>query len=257
MSFLDSFKRIFDNPNVQKWEDRVFGPKPEPLPKTKDDWRIGGFRMTDQLSPETQNANQLFLGMYGKPLMMASPQERDQFLKQRTESQQSRQKSKYEPSYPSVQETRKEQRQPFQAFSGKFTQNTPDQYKPMIAEAAEKYGIPSPIFSALLRKESMNFNPDVISGKIKSPAGAIGIAQFMPETAKSLGVDPLNVEEAIDGAARYLAQFYYSFGEDWPTALSSYNAGPTITRQYGGPVPYPETQQYIEDVLNYSKEIAP
>ena len=196
---------------------------------------------------------------------MASRQQRDQFLKQRTEQQQKKEQflsqqtkqPKFESQKPTVQEIRKEQRQPFQKLSGRFTKNTPDQYKPLIKEAAEKYDIPTPIFSALLRHESMQFNPDVISGKISSPMGAQGIAQFMPATAKSLGIDPLNVEQAIDASAKYLADLYYAFGEDWKLALSSYNAGPTITRQFGGVPPYPETQRYIDTVENYAKELAP
>ena len=53
------------------------------------------------------------------------------------------------------------------------------------------------MLSAVLRHESMQFNPDVISGKIKSPRGATGIGQFMPETAKARGVNPLDAEDSI------------------------------------------------------------
>lgn len=89
--------------------------------------------------------------------------------------------------------------------------------------AEEKYGIPKGMFVGLLEQESA-WRPEVISGKKKSKAGAIGIAQFMPATAKDEGVDPLNVDQAIDGGAAYLARMKDSAGS-WTGALTAYNWG--------------------------------
>ena len=74
---------------------------------------------------------------------------------------------------------------------------------------------------------------DVISGKTLSRSGAAGIAQFMPGTARQMGVDPLNTDSAIDGAARYLRHLMDSYGFDLKTAIYAYNAGPGTVQRYG------------------------
>ena len=101
-----------------------------------------------------------------------------------------------------------------------------------IKEAAEANGIPPAILTALLEQES-GFRPDVISGKTLSRSGAAGIAQFMPGTARDMGVDPLNTDSAIDGAARYLVYLMDNFGFDLKTAIYAYNAGPGTVQEYG------------------------
>ncbi len=58
----------------------------------------------------------------------------------------------------------------------------------------------------------------------KSPSGAVGIAQFLPSTAASLGIDPLNPLQALQGAAKLMANFYHQYG-DYAKALAAYNAG--------------------------------
>ena len=72
---------------------------------------------------------------------------------------------------------------------------------------------------------------DVIRGDRLSTSGAIGIAQFLPETAEDLGIDPLNTDQAIEGAARYLRQIMDGANQtgapvDLTTAIYMYNAGP-------------------------------
>lgn len=126
---------------------------------------------------------------------------------------------------------------------------TPTKYIKLITEAAVKYNVPSNLLSALLAHESIGFNESVISGKLNSPVGAIGIAQFMPETAKAMGVNPTNVASAIDGAARYLKQNFDQFG-DWNLALAAYNAGPGAVSQYKGIPPYNETQNYVKMITD-------
>ena len=133
-----------------------------------------------------------------------------------------------------------------------FVNQTPEQYTPIIKDAALQYGVPTSILSGLLSQESMSYNPDVISGKINSPVGAQGIAQFMPSTAQGMGVNPYDVKSAIHGAARLLAGHYKQFGS-WDKALAAYNAGVGAVQQYGGVPPYPETQGYVKNILNNSQ----
>jgi hypothetical protein len=123
----------------------------------------------------------------------------------------------------------------------------PPQYQPMIAQAAQKYGLPADVLTRQLKQES-GFNPNAVS-----PAGATGIAQFMPGTAKDMGVNPLDPASAIDGGARYLAQNRDKFGGDMTKALAAYNWGPANVEQWsaaGGDfskLPR-ETQNYITKV---------
>lgn len=101
-----------------------------------------------------------------------------------------------------------------------------------IKEAADANGIPPAVLTALLEQES-GFRPDVISGKTLSRSGAAGIAQFMPGTAQQMGVNPLDTDSAIDGAARYLRHLMDSYGFDLKTAIYAYNAGPGTVQRYG------------------------
>lgn len=122
-------------------------------------------------------------------------------------------------------------------------------YRPVAREAAAKYGIPASVLEALIFTES-GWDPNAVS-----PAGAQGIAQFMPATARSLGIDPLNPYEAIDGAAKHLAALYRNTAnlssdpsERWEYALAGYNAGGAAVQKYKGIPPFPETQKYVEKI---------
>jgi soluble lytic murein transglycosylase-like protein len=81
-----------------------------------------------------------------------------------------------------------------------------------------------------------------------SSAGAIGLGQLMPATARDLGVDPRDPLQNLDGSARYLAMMLETFG-DPHLALAAYNAGPDAVRQYGGIPPYRETQNHVARVM--------
>ncbi len=105
-------------------------------------------------------------------------------------------------------------------------------YGETIQKAAEQYDIPVGILAALLEQESA-YRPDIISGKTKSSAGALGIAQFLPGTAAQMGVDPLDPESAIPGAAKYLRHLMDTYGFDLKTAIYAYNAGPGTVQKYG------------------------
>lgn len=114
-------------------------------------------------------------------------------------------------------------------------------YGLLATEAERKHNLPKGLLGSVLGVES-NWNPNA-----RSPAGALGIAQIMPGTAKELGVDPMNPAQAIDGAARYLAQNLKRFGTP-DLALAAYNAGPGNVQKHGGIPPFKETQNYVKRV---------
>jgi soluble lytic murein transglycosylase-like protein len=111
-----------------------------------------------------------------------------------------------------------------------------------ISRIAAEEGVPASLLDALVWSES-SYNPDAVS-----PAGARGLAQLMPATAASLGVDIDNPTDNLRGGARYLRQMLDRFGRV-DLALAAYNAGPTAVARAGGIPPYPETQQYVAKVL--------
>jgi len=88
-----------------------------------------------------------------------------------------------------------------------------------------------------------------------SKVGAQGVMQLMPTTAQALGVtDSFNATQNINGGARYLAQMLSRFNNNHRLALAAYNAGPGAVEKHDGVPPYPETQEYVEKVLDlYSK----
>jgi len=81
----------------------------------------------------------------------------------------------------------------------------------------------------------------------RSHKGAIGLAQLMPGTARSLGVDPHDPYENLDGGARYLSRQYKRF-KSWRLALAAYNAGPDAVKEHGGVPPYKETRNYVKKI---------
>jgi len=115
-----------------------------------------------------------------------------------------------------------------------------------IRSAAKKYNLSVDLIRSVIRAES-NFQPDAVS-----PAGAHGLMQLMPATARELGVeDPFDIEQNIDGGAQYLRQMLDMFGGNLQKALSAYNAGPGTVMRYNGDVPYRETRDYVRKVMDY------
>lgn len=110
--------------------------------------------------------------------------------------------------------------------------------------AAMAAGIDPDLFERQMRHESANYDPNVIAGRRSSSAGAQGIAQFMPSTARGLGVDPLNPRQALRGAARLMASYVKKYGS-YHDALVAYNAGPA---RVGGNLPA-ETVKYLQIIL--------
>lgn len=104
-------------------------------------------------------------------------------------------------------------------------------------QQATQNGLDPDVFQRQIQAES-GFDPNA-----KSPAGAIGIAQFMPDTAKNLGIDPTNPQDALAGAAKLMGQYSKQYGGDMSKALAAYNAGPN------GDFNNPETKAYVAKVL--------
>jgi len=98
------------------------------------------------------------------------------------------------------------------------------------------------LFQAMIRVES-GYRQSAVSS-----AGAIGLAQLMPGTARRLGVDPRDARQNLDGGARYLLAQLDSF-ESLTLALAAYNAGPDAVRKYGGVPPYRETRDHVVKVM--------
>jgi peptidoglycan DL-endopeptidase CwlO len=115
-------------------------------------------------------------------------------------------------------------------------------YAALCAETGARHGVSPALLTAVARAES-GFNPAA-----RSPAGAQGLMQLMPETARSLGADPWQPASAVDGAARLLKQHLQRFGST-ELALAAYNAGPGAVTKHGGIPPYRETESYVRKIM--------
>lgn len=114
----------------------------------------------------------------------------------------------------------------------------------IISAAAARYQVDPKLVAAIAQTESGG-NQDAVSS-----AGAIGVMQLMPDTAASLGVDPYNKAQNIEGGTKYLKQMLETFNGDVKKAVAAYNAGPQAVQDYGGVPPYRETQNYVNKVMD-------
>jgi cell wall-associated NlpC family hydrolase len=115
-------------------------------------------------------------------------------------------------------------------------------YAALFAQAGAAHGVSPALLTAVARAES-GFDAGA-----RSRAGAQGLMQLMPATARSLGVDPLQPAQAVDGAARLLKSHLARFGAT-ELALAAYNAGPGAVAKHGGVPPYAETKAYVAKVM--------
>jgi hypothetical protein len=127
--------------------------------------------------------------------------------------------------------------------SGALPDFVPSAFAPAIAHAAQRWSVSGALLAAQLYEES-HFNPFA-----RSPAGAQGVAQFMPGTAAAYGLaDPVDAARAIDAQAHLMRDLLRAFGAV-PLALAAYNAGPAPVRACGCIPPIPETESYVADIL--------
>lgn len=123
----------------------------------------------------------------------------------------------------------------------------PERYRDTIVDAAQKYNVQPVLLAAQLKAES-DFNPNALSS-----AGAQGIAQFMPGTARAMGLsDPFDPRASIIAQAKLMGQLIKQFGSI-PKALAAYNAGPGAVQKYGGIPPFEETQGYVAKIIGLIK----
>jgi len=114
----------------------------------------------------------------------------------------------------------------------------------VIERKCRKYGVKESLVKAVVEMESGG-NPKAVS-----KAGAMGLMQLMPSTAKMLGVnDPFDIEENLDGGIRYLKMLLEKYGGNEELALAAYHSGPARVDKYGGVPPYPVVKHYVRTVL--------
>ncbi len=124
------------------------------------------------------------------------------------------------------------------------------QYDAMIKKASDKYNVDYALIKAVIKAES-NFNHRAVS-----PVGAQGLMQLMPQTAAQLNVeDSFHPEDNIDGGVRYLRYLIRLYNGNLSLALAAYNAGEGAVARYHNRIPpYPETQNYVQRVLQYFEQ---
>lgn len=119
----------------------------------------------------------------------------------------------------------------------------PERYRRTIVDAAQQFNVQPLLLAAQLKAES-DFNPNAVSS-----AGAQGIAQFMPGTARSVGLtNPFDPRASIMAQAKLMGLLIKQFGSI-PKALAAYNAGPGAVQKYGGIPPFAETQSYVAKII--------
>lgn len=122
-------------------------------------------------------------------------------------------------------------------------------YDELIRKISRKYNMDPELIKAVIKAES-NFNPKAVSR-----AGARGLMQLMPDTARYLGVKDIDdPKDNVDGGVRYLKYLMKKFDNDLSLVLAAYNAGEDVVRKYKGIPPYKETKLYVKKVLAYKKK---
>lgn len=111
-----------------------------------------------------------------------------------------------------------------------------------ISQSAARHNLPRTLLEAVAWQESR------FDQRARSPKGARGVMQLLPDTARSLNVDAENLASNVEGGAAYLVQLLRQFG-DLRLALAAYNSGPKAVARYGGIPPFAETRAYVDAVI--------
>ncbi|MGX9365249.1 lytic transglycosylase domain-containing protein [Desulfoplanes sp. PS50] len=136
-------------------------------------------------------------------------------------------------------------------FWGDATGETKERIQKLITKYASQYGVDEDLVQALAHVESR------YDCKAVSRAGAQGVMQIMPETQKDLGLTtPFDPAANVEAGVRYFKRMLDRF-KDTRLALAAYNAGPGQVDKYKGVPPFPETEKYIQDVLNMYAKLKP
>jgi len=121
-------------------------------------------------------------------------------------------------------------------------------YASTVNSFANQYNVDPALVRAIIHAES------AFNSKAKSHAGAQGLMQLMPATARELGVsDSLNPQQNIEGGTKYLSQLLRQFNGNTKLASAAYNAGPNAVKKYNGVPPYEETEVYVKRVAILQK----
>ena len=136
------------------------------------------------------------------------------------------------------------------SYSNQKIGGKPSSYDSLINKYAKEYGVDPNLVKAVMKRESQ-FNP-----KACSPAGARGLMQLMPATARELGVTDINdPEQNIKAGVKYLKKCLDARGGNVELALASYNAGPNNSAVKAGRIPQNgETPNYVNAVMKYYNE---
>jgi soluble lytic murein transglycosylase-like protein len=124
-------------------------------------------------------------------------------------------------------------------------------YASFISEASQKFALPAALIHSVIKVES-NFNPNA-----KSPKGALGLMQLMPQTARRFGsTDAMDPRDNILTGSQYLRWLLDHFNQDLELAIAAYNAGEGAVARAGQKVPnIAETQMYVPKVMKYYQQI--
>ncbi len=139
-------------------------------------------------------------------------------------------------------------REAISKFNPKLTVSQLDSITKSVLSCSEKYGVDPRLVVAIILAES-NFKPNAVSR-----AGAMGLGQLMPKTAKGMGVNnAYDTHQNIDASVRLICGHLKKYS-NIDLALAAYNAGPGAVKKYGGVPPYKETQNYVKKVKGIYKQ---